>query len=151
MLDFKKKSMRNKFLIWSGVLLIWMGIVVGTLWSKGYQHQSSRSFTDQEMIRIAVQRSIQRMQVDPPFAVVVPQENGSRREYFRPAIIVPYHDVDHFLKENQECCMLKKDGRSITVYVHGKLFYKNKSGQIRSSEAIRLGWQDFPDNIRYLP
>jgi hypothetical protein len=148
-----KNSMRNKFLFWVGVILIWAGVITGTLWSKGYQYQSSRSLTDEEIIRIAVYRTMQRMQVDTPKVIVSPSEEGSTFgfKFFRPAFIVSYRDTDHFLEENPKCCTVHRDDGGKFVTIYGKVFYKDRSGQIHSSETRILRGEYFPYNIRYLP
>jgi hypothetical protein len=142
----------NKFLLWACVLLIWAGVIAGTLWSKGYQPQTSRRFTDEEMIRIAVARAIQRMQSDPPRFFQASSESDSGYELFEPAFVVPYRDVDHFLEKNPECCEVRGNlGYGVkTVWVHGDMLYKDRSGQVHS-EKVSLG-QRFPaGGIRYLP
>jgi hypothetical protein len=141
----------NKFLFWAGVVLIWAGVIVGTLWIKGYQPQSSRSFTDDEMIRIAVQRAMQRTLTNPRKVVRVQSEDGSKNEFFRPAFIVPYRDVEHFLEENPDCCKFGKKYGAKYVDVSGKIMYRDKSGKIHHSKAEALDRQYFPNNIRYLP
>ena len=147
-----QRSIKNICLFWGAVLLIWVGVIAGTLWSKGYQHQSNRSFTDEEMIRIAIHRTIQRMQENPPLVIRVSSGGDPKEDkFFRPALVVPYRDVDHFLEENPDCCRIKKTDRLTTVHVGGKVFYLDKSGYIHVRETNVIGWQYFTHNIRYLP
>jgi len=152
MLFFNWLSVRNKTLFWGAALLLWAAAITGILWSKGYQPQSSRGFTDEEMIRLAINRTIQRMQVSPPKVIRVFSENGADIEYLAPAFLIPYKDVDHFLEENPNCCLVKKNGKKpIVVNVKGKVFYRDKSGAIHFSDIELHSWQYFPSGIRHLP
>lgn len=150
MFDFSKRPIRSKRLFYGAALLIWVGVVVGTLWIKGYQPQGHRSFTDEEMCRITVQRGIQRILVDSPKVIRIPSDDGSNGETYKQIFVVPYRNVDHFLKENPECCYLSGKPNSILVEVMGVVSYTDASGQIVSSEK-RFFMQSFSFNIRYLP
>lgn len=132
----------NQCLFWGTALLIWAGVIAGTLYIRGYQHQSYQTLTDDEMIRITVQRAIQRMQSNPSKVISVPSEDGSTYELFEPAFVVPYRDVDHFLDENPGCCTVKKGIEKKSVSVYGRIIYRDKSGQIHYSE-IKMVTRDF--------
>ncbi|MDL2260479.1 hypothetical protein LJB99_06380 [Deltaproteobacteria bacterium OttesenSCG-928-K17] len=154
MFVFNKRPIRNKCLFWGLVLLIWAGAIAGTLWNKGYQPQSYRSFTDEEMVRISVQRALQRMQIKPPEFIRITGEAGQplRGKRFQPAFIVPYRDVDHFMAENPDCCQISQVRKGVKlVWIEGKIFYKDKAGQTHVSKPEKLCGQYFLDDIRYLP
>lgn len=137
--------MKNNFLFWGGVITVWAVVIIGTLWNNGYQYQNRRNITDQEMIRIAVSRALQAMETNPMYATCGGlSESG--------AIVIPYRDVDHFLEKNPKCCPMSKSRHAIYVDVFGKVFYKDSSGQIQSSEPIELlRRQYFPDSLHYRP
>jgi len=144
-------SVLKKYLIWGGVFLTWVAVIVGTLWCNGYRYPASRSFSDDEMIRIAVLRAMQRTLANPPRVIGGMGEDGSNYELFQPDFVVPYRNVDHFLEENPDCCKFGKQYGAKYVNVFGKIIYRDKSNKIHYSEAIDLDRQYFPNNIRYLP
>lgn len=142
---------KKKYLIWAGVFLIWAGVIVATLWNNGYQQPQSRhKVTDEELIKIAVYRAIRTMEATSPHIL------GSldKTDNYRPNTIIPYRDVKHFLEENPECCIISKPKWDFSIYidVFGKVFFKDSSGQVHSSQPIELlSRQSFPDCLYYMP
>lgn len=134
--------MKNKCLFWGGIILLWIGAVAGTLWSKGYHNQPhGQLVSDEEIVRMVVRRALIAMEINPP-------EIGTSK----PNQIVLYRDEDHFLAENPDCCVVKQQpNRHLkTVDVYGKIFYRDKIGQIKSSEPILLiDRQYFPSKKIY--
>ena len=141
----------KKCVFWGGVFLIWSGAIVGAIWSKGYQPQTSRRLTDDDMIRISVNRTIQMMtSVYPKY--FFPNQDISEYEHIEIDTIVPYRDVDHFLKENPDCCKISQGYKKKWVDVSGKVFYKDKSGQIHTFVPVStLNRQFFLDGLYYMP
>lgn len=153
MLVVIKKSIIIRCLFWGVIFLIWVGVIDVTLRNKGYQPSSDRSFTDEEMIRIAVQRAIQRMQAEPSQVIRIFSDDGSTYESFRPAFVVPYRDADHLLEENPKCCYIKPywDVGGGYVTVRAKVLYKDPSGEIHRSDSSMFSGDFFPNSIREMP
>ena len=133
---------------WPIALAVFAVVFAGNLAIKGYRPQNL-NYTEDQMVRIAIQQAMQQVYANTP--KVVPNVNltGSKPVFYKPAHVIPYKDVEHFLAENPDCYTIDNRNGYVTVKIRGKIFYRDMSRQILSSDTQSLHSAYFSNKVHY--